>query len=291
MENIKILLKLAACAAFVSCDSTVSEVLIDPSSVDYTFTDFTVVQGSLDEFLTRSEAATKNYSLLAVDVVDGTCVQSVVRNQLPESEALADLQLSLSIGTHDIYFVCGSNHWDSFDEKSLLVAWDDSTAALSNVWTSHLEVSVVAGAEQSRSVDLQRAVSLVMTYITDSLPSNVCSFRNTLTGGTWTYNLSKMSGDIAATITRTVSVPESRRGTTGFQTGIYTFVPSTGSVADSFESSALNASSEAVATHTFSSVPLEVNRYTMYKGDFFHSDASFTFSLQGDWGEPIEINF
>ena len=267
MGNIKILLKLAACAAFVSCDSTVSEVLIEPSSVDYTFTNFTVVQGSLDEYLTRSEAATKNYSLLAVDVVDGT------------------------IGTHDLYFVCGSNHWDSFDEKSLLVAWDDSTAALSNVWTSHLEVSVVAGAEQSRSVDLQRAVSLVMTYITDSLPSNVCSFRNTLTGGTWTYNLSKMSGDIAATITRTVSVPESRRGTTGFQTGIYTFVPSTGSVADSFESSALNASSEAVATHTFSSVPLEVNRYTMYKGDFFHSDASFTFSLQGDWGEPIEINF
>ncbi|MBR0037032.1 MAG: hypothetical protein IJP70_05270 [Bacteroidales bacterium] len=284
------------CAIFVctflsSCHSTHSDEITDEESVVCNFTDFQIVQGSLDESLTRGTTAEQKYSLLAVDVLNGTYIQSVSRIQQPESEVLADLSMSLSVGKHDIYFICGTNQWHSFDEKSLLVSWNETTAILGDVWSSHVEVTVTPGVVQNKSVDLQRAVAMVVTCMTDTVPASVNTLQQVLMGGSWTYNLSKMSGDIPATISKTISFPTTMIGTSNVKSGIYTFIPAGYTMANNYTITALDASSNTIVSHSFSSVPLTLNRYTMYKGKFFVTDTSFGLDLKTEWGADNVITF
>ena len=275
----------------MGCKEENSYMEQEKETVDYTFGGFKVSQANLDYLSTRSQADEATYSLLVVDVKDGAYVQSVSRIEQPESEALADVTLPLRVGQHTIYILCSAQPWHNFDETSLLVNWNEQTASLGDVWTAAVTVTVQSGDAQSKAVTLNRAVAYVRTVLNDALPSNLATFRQTLVGGSWSFNLVQQSGDVAAQVGRTSVVPASYAGLTNVGVGIYTFVPSGASVANSYTITALDSDETVMQQLTFTSVPLCVNQYTTYQGNFFGYGTAFSVVLQTDWLEPKVISF
>ncbi len=272
---------------FSACQSEKHEA-INFETVNYTFNGFSVEDGSISELTTRAEA---NYSLLAVDVKDGSYVQSISRLQVPMSEALSDVTLPLRVGSHKIYIVCSTQPWHSFDEASLLVSWNDQTAPLGDTWTAVVDVNVQSGDAQSKSVSLSRSVAYVRTLITDALPTNLSEFRQNLVGGSWCFNLVQQTGDVAAQIIRSTAIPSAYVGQTNVGIGLYTFLPSGATAATSYSLTALDSDGATIQTVSFKDVPLAVNRYTTYQGCYFGYNTNFQVSLQTEWNNALIIPF
>ncbi len=288
MKKSHLLFCAFSCAFLLaSCKSDKNE-MIEPETINYTFNGFNVESGSISELSTRAEA---NYNLLAVDVKDGSYVQSISRVQQPMSEALADVTLPLKVGSHKIYILCSSQPWHSFNESSLLVTWNDQTAPLADTWSTVVNVNVQAGNAQTKSVTLNRVVALVRTVIADALPDNLAKFRQSLVGGSWCFNLAQQSGDVASQITRISPVSSSYAGRTGVGISLYTFVPAGATSAASYSLTALDTNDQSIQSISFNNVPLEVNRYTTYQGNYFGYDNTFTVTLQTDWGDAVVIPF
>lgn len=278
---------LVGACLFVSCKSEKSEEIVS-ESINYTFNGFAVESGLIDELFTRAEA---NYNLLVVDVKDGSFVQCVSRVQVPMSEALSDVTLPLSVGSHQIYFLCSSHPWHNFDQSSLLVSWDEQTSPLSDTWSAALDVTVQQGAPQTRSVSLNRVVAYVRTLIEDKLPANLSQFRQILVGGSWSFDLTRQCGDMPSQIIRNTDISSGYIGRDKIGISIYTFVPEGVTTATSYTSTALDADGASIQSMTFTSVPIEVNRYTTYQGSYFSPNNSFELSLETAWGDAVVIPF
>jgi len=281
-----LLCAIAGAGLLVSCNADKSDVF-EPETVNVTFNGFEVESGSLSE-LTRAETT---YNLLAVDVKDGSYVQSVSRVQVPMSEALADVTMPLRVGQHKVYIVCSAQPWHNFDESALLVSWNDQTAPLGDTWSAVVDVNVKSGDAQTKSVQLDRMVAYVRTMITDALPTNLAEFRQNLVGGSWCLNLTQQTGDVAAQIIRSTSIPTSYLGNANIGVGLYTFVPSGVTAAASYSLTALDNEGATIQSITFNNVPLQVNRYTNYQGNYFGYTTGFSVSLKSDWNPAVTINF
>ena len=268
-----------------ACKSETDEG-IDNETVNYTFEGFTI---DVSELGTRAGEA--SYSLLAVDVKDGSYVQSITRISVPMSEALADVTMPLRVGSHKIYILCSSQPWYSFDATSLMVSWDEMTAPLGDTWSAVVDVTVQSGDAQTKSVSLARVVSYVRTQIQDALPSSLSKFVMTLVGGSWCFNLAQQSGDVSAQVNRSVTVPSDRIGNTNVGIGIYAFVPSGVTEASSFTLTALDAAGATLQSITFENVPLQVNHSTTYQGNYFGYDTGFQMSLETEWSADQVIQF
>ncbi len=237
-------------------------------------------------------ADTTKYSLLVVDVAgNGDGVQPVVRQNLVKSEALAAVNLSLSLGEHDLYFFCSAKPWAEFNEKDLTLAWVKPTFTLGDCWSSSMSLKVKSGKTQNKDVKLSRCVARVSTQFTDALPNEAKSFNLTLDGGSWMFDIKKNAGKEADMITNTVYPSSSMYGQVDRLAHLFTFVPKGATSAASYTITAYDSIGNLIATYTSADVPLYVNKSTLYKGVFFHSNASAAFDLSTKWGETINKPF
>lgn len=271
---------------FASCKSEKDEIL-DSELVNYTFSGFEVETGDIGELSTRAEA---NYSLLAVDVVNGKYVQSVSRITKPKSEALSDITLPLKKGSHKIYILCGSKPWENFDENTLLVTWNEEFP-LSDTWGAVVDVNVQSRYEETKQVTLTRTVSMVRVVISDAMPENLAKFRQVLVGGSWSFDLVQQCGDLASQIARVTDVPSSLIGKTGNYVSFYSFVPKGATSAASYTLSALDSDDNVFESVSFADVPMGVNRYATYKGNFFTYNNGFSLTLDDAFGGGTETSF
>jgi hypothetical protein len=278
---------LGACV-FFSCQDDHADLPVE-TVVDYTFQVFVRQQGNIDELSTR--AADPTYSLLVVDVQGDTCAQQLSRLQLPASDALAQVQLPLRQGAHRICFLCSAKPWDSFDADQLWVHWSEPSYPLGDVWATVVDVEVEGTAAQQQEVRLNRAVAYVRTTLQDALPQNLARFRQVLVGGSWTYSLLSQTGGLPTQIVHDFSLRPQHLGLTGQSIGLYTFVPEGKSTATSYTLQAFDAHQQMFQSVTFDDVPLVVNQYTNYQGNFFSASSHYRLSLQDDWLEPNNIHF
>ena len=279
----------ALLGALMFCACHDSREYSEADSFTYTFNVYGVTQGSIDEISTR--AVDPIYSLLVMDVVDGKCVQQIAREQLPSSEALSEVQLPLTSGKHQVYFLCSVKPWSSVNAEQLQVHWTEQDGALGDVWSAKVEVEVVGRKADAQQVQLDRAVAYVRTTIDDALPAGLTQFRQVLNGGSWTFDLPTQSGGVAQQVVHDASVPTSVIGKQGVSIGMYTFVPDGATQALSYTLTAFGSDQEQMQTYTFEAVPLTVNQYTNYQGTYFDVKTHFGLTLQTDWASPTVINF
>ncbi len=281
----------------VSCSNT-SDIELDEEKTEdfasFTITSFTTLSGCLSDTssLTRAADVDELANLLVVDAVDGECVQTVTRINMPQSQTLDSVKMLLSPGTHDIYLLYSTTPWHNFDKKALLVNWDESTAPLGDVQVSHQTFHVEAADKIVANIVLERAVSLFLVNIQESVPSEVVSLRHTVMGGSWTYNLPKMSADIPTTVIKNVDLGSNHNHLKDVKTGIYTFCPSE-TQKYQYSLSAFDASRNLYAyysdfdTHQVTGS----DQYAAFKGTFFSGNASFNIVLDTEWGAYYEIPF
>lgn len=282
---------LSAGACFVSCGSdSHSKTFVEESQVrTITFDQFTVTNGVIGE--TKAESAPATNYLKVVDVCGGQICNEIDRNKETDADVLATLSLEMSYGHHDLYFVCAQNPWDSFSANDLTLTWDSKTAHLSDAWGVHVGLDVNASTPASQSVSMDRLVAYLQMVIEDAIPVGISSFDCTLAGGSWTLNLTNMSGSMAGVVDRKVDLPESKIGATGVTVGLAVFVPEGTTKATSYQFSALDKDGAVVASRIFSNVPIEANHYTTFTGNFFSGESGFQFSVKDSWGTPNVIKY
>lgn len=282
---------LSVWPCYVSCgdDSHPQSLVEENQSQVITFEPFVVTTGILGE--TKSETVPVTNYLKVIDLSGGRICQEINRSQQTDTDVLAPLSLDLSFGHHDLYFVCSSNRWHSYDTNDLLLTWDSSTAQLYDAWGVHLGLDVNASTSVNQSVCMERLVAYLQMVMTDAIPAGVSSFENKLTGGSWTLDLKTMSGAMAGVVGRTVALPADSIGATGVSVGLYTFVPQGTTTAAIYQFSALDKDGGVVATRVFTNVPISANHYTIFSGNVFGSESGFGLSVDGNWGAPNEIPF
>ena len=283
---------LSASCSLEEIEAPAEEVL-----VPYTFSGFDVFISDMDHEGPDSTARaitddTAKYSLLVVDVAaDGNSAQPVVRRNLVKSEALADVKLSLSVGEHDLYFFCSAKPWAEFNEEELTLAWCKPTFTLGDCWYSSMSLTVESGNSQNKDVELSRCVARVSTQFTDALPNKAKSFDLTLEGGSWVFDVKNNSGKKDDKATNTVYPSSDMYGQVNQWAHLFTFVPKGATSAASYTITAYDSSENQIASYTFTDVPLYVNKRTLYKGTFFHSNASAALDLATAWDGIIEKSF
>lgn len=298
---------IAACLLFVMgacCVSCYHAPSADDEEVDQiakkliTFNDFTVTKMDIKELdMGESRAATGTSEtsvnhLLVVDVFEGDIAQTVERHDSDGHSVLAEpVEMLLTAGKHDIYFISSENRWHAFDREKLSLQWNDQTGILKDVWAKHLALKVDANTEETKAIKMDRCVAYVQVKINDALPQHLSSFRMDMTGGSWEYSLTKRGGQAPVQIGRTVSVPSSYIGNTGVGIGLFSFVPDGASSAPLLEVVARDATGAAITSHSFYDVPLTVNRYASYSGNFFTGSRTNTLSVEEDWAAPYELNY
>lgn len=275
---------LLCASLFLSCHSNLEEEVT--VTVPYTFEVFSISTGSLDDLGTRGANDSKPWRLLVLDVKDDKFVQQVERSGDQEYNLLGTVNLDLSFGKHQICFLCSNSPWAEFDEQTFQAVWTKDNP-LGDVWSKVVVVNVKQGDKDgSQQVVLDRSVAYVRTTINDKLPENLYSFRQTLQGGSWTYDILHQTGGVATLISYDFLVPEGKAGKSQESIGMYTFLPDGANSASSYTITAYDSSENVLQSHTFTDVPLVQKQYTNYKGNFFSVANQFGISLNKDW-EPV----
>lgn len=268
---------------FVSCNEEIGkEELSD--CYPYTFSGFDVKVGVMDE-LTRATKA-GDFSFLAVDVVDDKYVQSISRISYPD--ALADVTMNLTVGSHKVYFIYAAKPWESFDEEALIVHWNEQHE-LGETWGAVADLEVEGPAKDPVNVSLKHIVAYARTKMTDALPASLSKVRLDLAGGSWSYNLLQQTGCTAESLSRIVQIPAAYIGQKDVILGIFSFVPAGVAQSPLYTVTAYDASSNLLSTHSFENVPMVVNQFVLYQGQFFTPQSTgFQLSYDENWNEKYE---
>lgn len=274
---------------FLSCHSNPEEEVT--VTVPYTFEVFSTSTGSLDDLGTRAPKDSEVRNLLVVDVKDDMLYQKVVRIDTIESRAVGLVKLDLPFGKHQICFLASSTPWAEFDEQTFQAVWN-SEKPLYSVWSKVVEVNVKKGdKDSSQHVLLERVVAFVRTTILDKMPENLYSFRQTLQGGSWTYDVLNQTGGVASQITHDYIVTSDNKKQSDTGIGIYTFLPDGACSASSYTVTAYDEQQNVLQSHTFNDVPLVQNQYTNYVGNFFSVANTCGFQINKTWDTPNIIEY
>ncbi len=280
---------LLCASLFLSCHSNPEEEVT--VTVPYTFEVFSTSTGSLDDLGTRAPKDSEVRNLLVVDVKDDMLYQKVVRIDTIESRAVGLVKLDLPFGKHQICFLASTTPWAEFDEQTLQVIWNKEKP-LYSVWSKVVEVNVKPkDKDGERHVALDRVVAFVSATINDKLPENLYSFRQTLQGGSWTYDVLNQTGGVASQITHDYIVPAENIGKAKTSIGIYTFLPDGVNSVSNYTVMAYDEHQNVIQFHSFDDVPLVQNRYTNYVGNFFSVANTCGFQINKTWDTPNIIEY
>jgi hypothetical protein len=134
-------------------------------------------------------------------------------------------------------------------------------------------------------------VAFVRTTINDKLPVNLHTLRQTLQGGSWTYDILHQTGGVSSQITYDYEVASKYIGEAKQSIGIYTFLPDGACSASSYTVTAYDEQQNVLQSHTFNDVPLVQNQYTNYVGNFFSVANTCGFQINKTWDTPNIIEY
>ena len=280
---------LLCASLFLSCHSNSEEEVT--VTVPYTFEVFSTSTGSLDDLETRAPNDSEIKNLLVVDVKDDKIFQKVERIDTTENKVKELVTLDLPFGRHQICFLASTTPWAEFDEQTFQAVWNNEKP-LNSVWSRVVEIDVKKGDKDgSYPVALERVVAYVRTTINDKLPENLHSFRQTLQGGSWTYDILHQTGGVASQIASDYVVAPEYIGESKQSIGIYTFLPDGANTLSSYTVTAYDEQQNVLQSHTFDDVPLAQNQYTNYVGNFFSVANTFGIQINKTWKEDKIIAY
>lgn len=215
------------------------------------------------------------------DYVDGQLVQTI--HQTSDDDDFGSPSISLTYGSHHVYFVASRGDSPVVDTDSHTITWSN---VRDSFWKDE-SIEVNASVQTNRSVMLDRVVTRLRVLVNDEVPATLSTIA--LHIDTWYYGLDYMTGAPASAAERNsdISVPSSLHGTTG-QLSISLYGFSGEDIWTTNLSMLAKASDNSVLGQaTISNAPFKRNRITIYEGNLFNSAGGIDVGLNTEWTQDF----
>ena len=279
---------LTACEKTIESEDNVDEVITTDGKpvVGKRFT-FTVKGDFSSEWIpvTRGylSADGKDMSdLWVLDYVDGSLVQQLHQGD-NTAENFGKPQVTLSYGSHHIYFVASRGAEPALNTTNATITW---SSVRDTFWKDY-EVNVVSTSNGNRAVTLDRVVTKLVLSFTDAISANAKTIE--CTPATWYYGLNYQTGEpttATASQTNVMTIPDGYAGRDDVSLSYFSFSPSSEWSTDvTIQSKDQNGN--VIGQGVLSDVPMKRNRQTEYSGPLFSAGGEMTLTLNGEWDTPV----
>lgn len=216
------------------------------------------------------------------DYVDGQLVQQLHQGD-NTAENFGKPQMTLSYGSHHIYFVASRGAEPSLNTTNATITW---SSVRDTFWKDY-EVNVVSTSNGNRAVTLDRVVTKLVLSFTDAISTNAKTIEFTPT--TWYYGLNYQTGEpttATASQTNVMALPDGYAGRTDVSLSYFSFSPSSEWSTDVTVQSK-DQNGNVIGQGVLSDVPLKRNRQTEYSGPLFSAGGEMALTLNDDWDTPV----
>jgi hypothetical protein len=215
-----------------------------------------------------------------LDYPEGSTAPSAVIHQTSADADFGTPTMTLSLGTHHLYFVASRGSEPVLDTDAHIITF----GTVRDTFWKDLALSVTATSSGSCAVALDRVVTKLRVNITDLVPPACASL--TVTPSTWYSGIDYLTADPVSYVQSgdvLVAVPATYAGTTGqLNISIFGF-----SSADEWTTdialTAKDTDGSTVGQATILSAPFRRNRLTEYSGPLFSKSPAMSLSLNSDW--------
>lgn len=217
-----------------------------------------------------------------LDYVDGVLQQQVHQDN-NTSEDFGRPSISLSYGTHHVYFVASRGITPTLSTADKVITWEKP----SDTFWADYSVTVVNSSNGNRAVTLDRVVTKFKAIVNDALPVGIAAI--SIIPATWYYALNYQTGEATGAISNqsiTIEVPQSYEGRTEVNFTIHSLSNITEWNTD-ISIVAKDGDQTVLGTATIADVPLKAGRITEYSGSLFSSAGSTTISLNDTWATSV----
>ena len=290
----KVMMAVAVCLTMTACEKAIMPESVedyepaissDAPTKKFTFTvkgDFgspVFQEGNTTRSVTYlTDESNQMTDLWVFDFVGDECVQTI--HQTTSDERWGQPQMSLTLGTHHVYFVASRGVGPVIDAQSIV--W----SSVRDTYWKDYEVTVVNTSNGNRAVTLDRVVAKLKVTINDVIPTGAATL--TCTPATWYYGLKYRTGEPCGPVNSqamSVSIPSSYIGTTGLAASFFTVSESTEWTTD-VTVAIKDGNGTTLGSADIPSVPMKGNRSAEYSGNLFSSGSLLTVSISGSWLTP-----
>ena len=219
--------------------------------------------------------------LWVFDFVGDECVQSL--HQTTSDEEWGQPQMSLTLGTHHVYFVASRGVSPVLDATAQTLTW----ASVRDTYWKDYEVTVVNTSNGNRAVTLERVVAKLKLTVNDEIPAGAASL--VCTPATWYYGLNYRTG---APVTATndqaisISIPANYVGTSGQLVASFFTISTVDEWTTDVSVSVKDGNDTSMGSAMINDAPMLRNRSTEYSGNLFSGSGNMVVSINGDWLTP-----
>jgi len=228
-----------------------------------------------------NDQANQMTDLWVFDFVGDVCVQSL--HQTTSDESWGQPQMSLTLGTHHVYFVASRGLSPALDATAKTLTW----ASVRDTYWKNYEVTVVNTSNGNRAVTLERVVAKLKLTVNDEIPSGAATL--TCTPGTWYYGLNYRTGEPCVASSEqeiSISIPASYVGTSGQLAASVFTVSGADEWTTDVNVEVKDGNGASLGSAAIADVPLLRNRSTEYSGNLFSGGGNMVVSVNGDWASP-----
>ncbi len=219
--------------------------------------------------------------LWVFDFVGDVCVQSV--HQTTSDATWGQPQMSLTLGTHHVYFVASRGLSPTLNVGAQSITW----ASVRDTYWKDYEVTVVNTSNGNRAVTLERVVAKLKLTVNDEIPAGAATL--TCTPGTWYYGLNYRTGEPFGASSGQeigINIPESFVGTSGQLAASVFTVSGADEWTTDVSVAVKDGNGASLGSAAIANVPLLRNRSTEYSGNLFSGSGNMVVSVNGDWETP-----
>lgn len=266
---------MAVAATLTACDNNAP---MDAPTVPVRFfvqCDFSIANTPFTRSLTADGKDMTDVWVL--DYVDGALVQQL--HQTSEDDDFGAPTLSLSVGSHHIYFIVSRGQGATLNTTSHTLTF---TKVLDTFYKD-LSLNIVATSNGSQSVTLDRVITKLRLTLEDAIPATAATFN--ITPASCHYGIDYTTGQPTTDTnshTITVNIPSANIGQTGLDVSICSF-----SGVDEWTTDVVfnckNGDGIVLGAASIAAAPFVRNRVTEFSGPLFSAGGAMTLSLNATW--------
>lgn len=297
----KMMMAVAVCLTMTACEKAIAPegldgeetewggVVSDIPSKKFTFTikgDFGSPTFQDGDDVTRAatylnDQGNQMTDLWVFDYVGDDCVQTI--HQTTSDDTWGQPQMSLTLGTHHVYFVASRGLSPVLDATAKTLTW---TSVRDTYWKDY-EVTVVNTSNGNRAVTLERVVAKLKLTVNDEIPAGSATL--TCTPATWYYGLNYRTGaPVAATNGQAISlsIPANYVGTSGQLVASFFTISGADEWTTDVSVAVKDGNGASLGSAVIDDAPMLRNRSTEYSGNLFSGGGNMVVSINSDWLTP-----
>lgn len=278
--NLKTIIAATLTVLMSACQQVAEEMQTNNESKKLSFkVDFDVEKNAI------SRAALGDYiaTMQVFDYKDGVLKNEITQSS--EDEGFGSVTMDVDYGTHEYVFVGHNSVTCSYDHEKSELSFDK----VLDTFTATQTLTVDLETEETQSVKMLRQVAGIKLVMADAIPQNAASIELTVNGYSSTLDPKTGLGTSAIEHVRKWEYATTNIGKTNTSYTLYSFLPSEEHTVD-ITVRVEGTDGKDIVNYTLEDIPVEKNRMTIISGYLLSMDLGTSVSVEGEWGEDIEVN-